>query len=620
LTEEFLYGLSSIIVLGILAQWAAWRFRLPSILLLLGAGFAAGPLLGLLDPDLLLGNMLFPMVSLSVAVILFEGGLSLKLRELGETGGVVQRLITIGTVVTWVLGAGAAYYILGFDLPMAVLLGAILVVSGPTVIIPLLRQVRPSGRIASILRWEGILIDPVGAVLAVLVYEAIIAGRLHEFSSMAVVGMLETIVIGGSIGAGAALLVIVSLKRYWIPDFLQNPVTIMLVVGSFALSNALQTESGLLAVTVMGAVLANQKSVSIRHIMQFKENLRVLLISVLFILLAARIKPEALAQISILKSFAFIFFLIVIVRPAAVLVSTVFSDLSWRERGLVAFIAPRGIVAAAVASIFALRMIDAGYPQARGLLPETFLVIVCTVIVYGLGAGWVARRLKVAQASPQGFLILGAQSWAVEIAKAIKEAGYKVVVVDTNLSNIFSSRMSGIPSYYGSGLSESAFMDIEMDGIGRLLALTPNDGVNSLAVLHFDEVFDSSELYQLTPAVGDREDKEEVSRSLRGRYLFGPEVNHGYLSRRFFTGAVLKKTGLTEEFDFDAFKARYGETAVPLFLINEDKKLQVFTAEKPPSPKPGQTLISLVDPIEEKSVKDKEKTAEGKDAGGEQGS
>lgn len=596
----------------------AWRFRLPSILLLLAAGFLAGPFFGLLDPDALLGDMLFPVISLSVAVILFEGGLSLKLKELSATGSVVQRLITTGTVVAWVLGSGAAYYILGFDLPMAVLLGAILVVSGPTVIIPLLRHVRPSGRVASVLRWEGILIDPVGAVLAVLVYEAIIAGRFHEVPSVAVMGMFETIVVGGAIGTAAALTVIISLKRYWIPDFLQNPVTIMLVVGSFAVSNAIQTESGLLAVTVMGAILANQNVVSIRHIIQFKENLRVLLISALFILLAARLKLDVLMDISIIKSLAFIIVLVVVVRPAAVLVSTVFSDLNWRERAFVACVAPRGIVAAAISSVFALRMIEAGYPQAGGLLPETFLVITATVIIYGLGAGWVARRLNMAQASPQGFLILGAQSWAVEIAKAIKEAGYKVVIVDTNLSNIFSSRMAGIPSYYGSGLSEAAFMDIDMDGIGKLMALTPNDGINSLAVLHFDEIFDSSELYQLKPAEGDKKvEKETVSKSLRGRYLFGPDITHGYLLKRFFSGGIIKKTKLTEEFDFEAFKARYGETAVPLFLINEDGDIMVFTIDKPPIPKPGHTLISLVDPIEEKQVKE-ERPAVDKAAGEEE--
>ncbi len=592
MAEETFFGLAGIMVLGILAQWIAWRIGLPSILLLLVFGFIAGPVTGFLDPDAVFGRLLFPVVSFSVAVILFEGGLSLKLAELRETGRVVHRLITIGALATWFLAAAASNLILGLDMPFSVLLGAILVVSGPTVIIPLLRHVRPAGRVASVLRWEGILIDPVGALLAVLVYEAILAGRFGEMGVVALSGILKTLLIGGALGGLGAFFMVLFLRRYWIPDFLQSPVTLMVVIAVFTASNMLQPESGLLTVTVMGIVLANQGRVKVRHIIEFKENLRVLLISGLFILLAARLDMADLEYLSI-RSFVFLLVLILLVRPVSVLLSTLGTELRWRERVFLSLIYPRGIVAAAVASVFALGLAGAGHPQAELLVPLTFMVIVGTVAVYGLGARVVARWLRVARPSPQGVLIVGAHPWAVAIAKALMAEGFRVLITDTNWYKVRSARMEGVPVYYGSILSESVFQDIDLEGIGKLLALTSNDSVNSLATLHFEDEFGSSEVYQLRPQSEDR-GVAGAPKHLHGRYLFGPEIDFRYLARCFAKGAVIKKTNITEEFGFDDFKKMYGEEAVPLFLITEDKRLVVFTADREITPKPGQTILSLV--------------------------
>lgn len=610
LTEHLLIGLAGIIVIGISAQWMAWRFRIPSILLLLGFGFLAGPVTGFIKTDEIFGDVLFPVVSLSVAIILFEGGLSLKLGELKATGSVVQRLVTVGAVVSWLVAALGAHFILGFDSPMALLLGAILVVTGPTVIIPLLRHVKTTDRVASVLRWEGILIDPVGAVLAVLVYEAMLTGTVEHVPAMALLGLGKTLLIGGGVGAAGAVVLVLLIRRYWIPDFLQNPVALMMVLAVFTISDLLLAESGLLAVTVMGVVLANQTRVTIKHIVQFKEDLGVLLISGLFIILAARLDLSDLAQLNF-WSFVFLAFLIVVARPACVLVSTVFSELKWKERAFIALLAPRGIVAAAIASVFALRLMEAGNEQAAALLPVTFLVIIGTVAFYGLGSQLFARRLEVAQPNPQGVVMVGAHSWAMTIAKMLRDSGFKVVLVDTNRNNIYAARMEGLPTYFGSGLSEGSLAEIELEGIGRLMAMTPNHSVNSLAALHFDEVFDSSELYQLPPREEEEKGREKaaVSKHLRGRYLFGPDITYGYLARRFALGAVLKKTKLTEEFDFDAFLERYGAETVPMFLVTEGGNLTVFTAEKPPTPKPGQTLIALVNPLEEKPSEKLEKGA-----------
>jgi NhaP-type Na+/H+ or K+/H+ antiporter len=288
---DFSTGLAAIVLLGATAQWLGWRFRLPSILLLLVFGFVAGPAaLGIVDADGMLGKLLAPVVSLGVAILLFEGSLTLHLRELGDARGVVGRLLTLGTAVTWTLAAAAAWLLLDFEPALAVLTGAILTVTGPTVVLPILRQVRPTGPAGSILKWEGILIDPVGAVLAVLVFEAIQHGTGFRPSFVhALGGIGRTLLVGGVAGALGAGALYEMLRRYWIPDHLHAAIALAFAVAAHSLANAAQHEAGLLAVTVMGALLANQRRVPLRHILEFKENLQVLVISSLFILLAARL-------------------------------------------------------------------------------------------------------------------------------------------------------------------------------------------------------------------------------------------------------------------------------------------------------------------------------------------
>ncbi len=592
MSENLVVGIGSLITFGIGAQWLAWRLRIPSILLLLVSGFIAGPVTGLLDPDAFLGELLLPVVSVSVAVILFEGGLSLRVTELGGFGGVVRNLVTIGVISTWAVTAVCARFILGLEPSISILLGAVLSVTGPTVIIPLLRHVRPVGYLGSILRWEGIVIDPIGAVLAVLVFEVILSGGFKEATSLALIAVLKSLLIGGAAGVAGAAVMVMLLGRYWIPDFLQNPVTLMMVVGVFAVSDFFQEESGLLAVTLMGMILANQERVTVKHIIEFKENLRVLLIGCLFILLAARLDPGDLALLGS-NSLVFLAALIVVARPVGVLLSTIGSRLKFKERFFLMCMAPRGIVAAAMASVFSLRLMEMNHPQAELVVPLTFMVIIGTVVIYGLGAAPVAGLLGVARPNPQGVLIAGAHPWARAIASALKEEGFDVLLVDNNWANISQARMSGLPAHFGSILSERLPKELDLSGLGRFMALTQNDNVNSLAALHFSDVFERMEIYQLAPG-----DAKRTSDTLRGRLLFGEGINFSFLDRRFRSGMVVKTTHLTEEFDFEAFKTRYAD-AIPLFLINENRELSVFTADKPPQPKPGQTLISFVRPVED---------------------
>jgi len=592
--ERLLVSLAGMIVLGISAQWVAWRLRLPSILMLLLFGFLAGPILGWLDPDKLLGDWLMPLVSLSVGLILFEGGLTLKLHELKTIAGVVRNLITVGALVTWALAAVAAYGLFGWGWELSILTGAVLVVTGPTVVMPLLRHVQPARRVGSTLKWEGILIDPIGALLALLVFEAIIAKEAASVPLLAAVGFGKTLLVGGVLGIGAARLLVLAFERFWVPDHLQNPVALMLVVAMFTLSNQLQHEAGLLTVTIMGIALANQRSVHIRHIVEFKENLRTLLIAYLFILLSARLSVEQVRQLSPAAGLGFLAALVFVVRPLSVLVSSLRSELPVKERVFLSWLAPRGIVAAAVASLFALRLAAEGHPRALELVPVTFLVIVGTVALYGLTTAPLAKWLKLSTPNPQGVLLVGAHPLARAMGKALMAEEVPVLLADTNWENLAAARLAGLPTYYGNVLSEHARDELELSGIGRLVALTSNHEVNTLAAMGFVEFFGRSEVYQVQVEAAAPGKRTELAP--HGRLLFGKDVHLDQLLARLVDGASVRKTTLTEEFTFDAWRNRQGARALPLFVVDGGGGLRLFTANNPPTPSKDQTLIALVDP------------------------
>ena len=598
--NDLLLPLMWVVVLAVGAQWLAWRLRAPSILLLLVFGFLAGPVAHWIDPDKMFGDLLFAFVSLSVGVILFEGGLNLRFGDLTGGAAMVWRLVSIGLAVTWLIGALAAWQLAGLPWPLALLAGAILVVSGPTVIMPLLRQVRPTGPAGQILKWEGILIDPIGAMLAVLVFEALFAGAGEGHAAgwlPAAAGMIKTVIAGGVIGVVAAIVMVFVLRRYWLPDYLESPLTLMVVVAAFGLANTVQAESGLLAAPVMGLAMANQRAVSVHHILKFKENLGVLLIGCLFILLAARLQIDDLAAYG-LGSLAVAAVLILAARPLAVLASTTGSKLQWSQRALLASVAPRGIVAAAVASVFAFRLEAAGYAEAAQIVPLTFVVIVATIAVYGLGAGPVARRLGLSRADPQGLLIVGAHDWARALAVVLKEKGFDVLLIDTNLANVRAARMEDLVCLHGDALSEEVEDDVATAALGRMLALTGNDQANALAALHYRDQFGRSGTYRL-PSNEQAEAQLKGERTGRTQYqartLFAPTATFEVLASRFAAGARIKATPLTEQFDYQALEAHYGGTVLPMCVIDDEARLHVLTADSPRQFKPNQTLICMVD-------------------------
>ena len=589
--------IAGILALGIAAQWVAWRFRLPAIVLLLAFGVLLGKLSGAESE----GNqeMFFALVSLAVGIILFEGGLSLDFREIKDTRGAVFRLVSLGLVITWLLTSWFAYQVAGFSPKMALLLGGLLTVSGPTVILPLLRHVQPVRRIGSLAKWEGIVNDPIGAVLAALIFE-LIAHQTHgSIANESMLGLGKTVACGVVLSGISALLLIQMLRRYWIPDYLQNPVILAFVTLLFAFSNYLQAESGLVTVTLLGVMLANQRKVAIRHVVEFKENLRVLLISTLFIVLASKLTIDRSA-IEMLgwRSVGFVALLIIVVRPVSVFVSTIGSGLSWREKSFLAWIHPRGIVAAAVSSLFALALAEANpalADEAKRFELMTFLVIVATVSIYGLSLAPFARWLGLSGENPQGILFAGASPAVREIAAAIREEGFPVLLVDTNPQNNSAARMAGLPVSYASIGSEFVQEEIDLGGIGRLLAMTPNDEVNTLATMGFAERFGRSKVYQVAAAESSSGRTERVGAYHGGRTLFDQPITAKELEDRFAAGARIKKTVITEDFVYEDFRERYGESALALFCVESSEVLSVATNEKDMLPRPGQKLIALVD-------------------------
>lgn len=596
--------LSIVLALGIAAQWLAWRMKIPSILLLLSFGFALSIVTGVRIDDYLREDTLLAIVGLFVAIILFEGGLTLKFSELREAGAPVVRMCTLGVLVAFALATVLARFVFGLDWRVAALLGAILVVTGPTVISPLLRVVKPNRKIASIVKWEGIVVDPIGAILAVLVFQLALAVGFGAASISLLLAIGKTVLIGVVLTVVLAKLIAVLLRKHLIPDFLESVFLLAVVGTAFAVSNTFQAESGLLTVTVLGIALANQKSISVRRILEFKEHLRILIISLLFILLSGRIAPSDLRAIAVPGLF-FLGGLILVVRPASVFAANLFSpQTSLKERLFLAGLAPRGIVAAAVTAVFALELEHAVHAgrlpepiaaQAALLVPIVFFCIVGTVLVYGFIAAPLAQRLDLASPGAAGVLFAGADPWTRKIAAALVKDGHTVLLVDTNYGNIAAARMAGLPAIRANILSEYAEEELDYSGIGQLVAATPNDEVNSLASREFPHVFGREHVWQVAPQDKEAHHMTSIAAHRRGRICFTGEPTFRELQELDSRGATIRSTVLTDQFGFADFKRTHGDEAVILFLHDKAKGLRPAPPDLKEAGK-GMTVYAFVAP------------------------
>lgn len=593
--------LALIVGAGMAAQWLAWRAQVPSIIALLLAGLLLGPVTGVINPDELLGGTLFPLVSLSVALILFEGGLDLPPRELRDTGTVVRRLISIGAIITFAIGWYASREIFEISNEAAVVLGSVLVVTGPTVVGPLLRFVRPAGTTGPILRAEGVLIDPIGATAALLAFEIVLLEDANE-AILKVAGILAlTLVAGAGIGIVAAFVLDEALRRFLIPDQLTVPVTFAFVVATFVAANEVQEESGLLTVTVLGMYLARRESSTIRHVLEFSESLRTLLISALFILLAARIEADALRDV-LLPALLFLAVLVFVARPLTVLVSTVRTSLTWRERIFLTMMAPRGIVAAAVSAIFAIRMEEKDILDADKIVPIVFLVIIGTIVVYGFFAGPAARALGLAEAQADGLLIAGSHASARGLALQLKKHGIGSLLVDTDPYNVTRSISLGLSARRLSVLAEDAAHDLDLRGIGRLLAFTSNDEVNALATARFARVFGRREVFQLSPRKR-RSGKDALPEEHLGRQVGIEELTYATIDERARSGWKVRSSEAG-----DALSAAVdGDQFIPMVRVIDER--MAFLCRNDALPTDG-AVIGLAAPEFQQLLDEQDQSAE----------
>ena len=584
--------LAALLAVGFAAQWLAWRVRLPAIVFLLLAGIVLGPWARWLNPDQLLGPLLFPLVSLAVALILFEGSLGLRFAELRGIGGAVRGLIGYGAIASLLMLAVAAHLLAGLSWDIALLFGALTCVTGPTVIAPMLRTLRPNARIANALRWEGIIVDPLGALFAVLIYEAVVSRE--QGHTMGV--FIATVATGTVAGALAALILAVLLRRRLIPEYLQNFGTLASVLLVFSVSNTVAHESGLMAVTIMGVALGNMRDVHVDDILDFKEHLTTLLVSGLFIVLAARL-PWPLPAGTLMAGLGILVVAQLLVRPLSVAIATAGSSLHWRERALIAWVAPRGIVAAAVSALFALRLDALGKPGANALVPLVFILIIGTVILQGATARPLARWLGVAEPEPHGVLVFGADEVPRAVARALHEAGIRVLLADDDWEGIRRARMDGLATFFGNPASSHADRHLDLIGIGRLLAMSTHRERNSLACLHYRDEFGRDGVYRL-PNLGPDEatGRAALADSLLAPALFEDGMTHGRFAELLAQGWRIKSTRLTTTFDWPHFIEQYGSPSILLFGIEDKGALRVASTKRELEPRPGWTVIALVPP------------------------
>ncbi|WP_427964328.1 cation:proton antiporter [Altererythrobacter sp.] len=585
-------------VLGIGAQWLAWRTGWPAIVLMLTAGFLAGPITGFIHPEQAFGDLLEPMIGIGVALILFEGGLSLDLRELRHSGGAVIRLATIGVLVGWALGSLAGFYIAGLVWPVAVLFGGILIVTGPTVVMPLLRQANIEPRPASILKWEGIVNDPTGALCAVIAYEYF--RKIAESPGASLVDVVPPLIfaaiLSGLIGYAAASAIAYLFPRGAVPEFLKVPVLFTVVVGVFVMSNQIEHEAGLVAVTVMGVALANMNVSSIRSIHPFKENVAVLLVSGIFILLSASLQWEELTYLQTSwRPAAFLLALLFVVRPVTVLVSLLGSSVPWNERLFIAWIAPRGIVLVAISGLFALRIGDLGIEGGQLLTGLGFAVVVTTVIAHGFTVDLAARIFGIKGTSRPGLLIVGSTPWTIALAKEMSTLRAPVLIVDPSWQRLAPARREGLPFYHGEILNEATEHNLDLSPFQVLVAATDNEAYNTLVCNEFAHEVGRDQVFQLGESV-EEGDRHALPPSLRGRALFESGFGVSDVNERQQQGWVFRKTRLSDEFTFEDAQKKLPESAQLLLLVRASGRLRFFTHAARPEPRSGDTVISFSPP------------------------
>ena len=588
--DTLLFQIALIGAAGIGAQWLAWALRIPAIALLLVAGFLMGPVFGIMNPKEIFGDVYKPAIALAVAIILFEGGLTLNFKEIKETSSSVQRIIFLGGPLVWLFSTLAAHYGGGLSWSTSTVIGAILVITGPTVIIPLLRNAQLRRRPASLLRWEAIVNDPIGALYAVLAFEVflVLSGSVDAFDLLNRAALAALVAVGGA-WLFARLLAYVFV-RGWVGEYLKAPVLFASVLFAFAVSDSILKESGLLTVTIMGITLANTRLASLTEMRRFKETVTVLLVSGLFVMLTASLTLDQITTLG-WRDLVFALLVLFVCRPAAIWIATIGSDLDWRERLLVSWIAPRGIVAVAVSGLFGTALVEAGVPDAERMTVVAFAIVASTILLHGFSLSPLAKMLGLKTADQPGILFVGGSSWTIALAEKLKSLGVPVMIADENWDNIKAARLKEIPVHYGQILSEAAHHHIELNRFSYLVAITPNEAYNSLVCTEFAPELGRGNVYQLGSV--EESERKAMAFTIGGRTLFNPPKHYRELRERRWKGEVFSSTKLTETYDMKAYAADrpYGTDLV--MWIKDNGTIQFASRVGDDLPAPGDVVIAF---------------------------
>ncbi len=591
-----LWVIAGIATITLLVQWLAWWIKTPAILFLLLIGLLIGPVFGWFSPNEVFGNLLNPMISLSVAVILFEGSLTLNVQHIRGLEGVIRNLLTLGIAITWLLTAVFCHYLIGLTWAIALLLGAICTITGPTVVLPMLRTISPNQQLTNILRWESIGADPIGALLAIIVLAGTLTFQRHEPGLLFLLSSLETLVIGIGVGIVFGYFLGKALQLQWIPDFLHNVATLCIVLFAYALASSLKESAGLLSVTLMGLWLANRHEQIASDLLGFKESLSILLISGLFLLIAAQMNLSQTIQL-ILPACVILLTLQFIIRPISIACCTFKSELSFKEKLFLAWLAPKGIVSASVAALFVIQLENSQVAQASILLQLVLLIIIGTVLFQGVTALPLARKLGVCDPEPNGILIIGANPVAQSIGKALQDQGIRVLLTAFEWHHSHTARMSGLPIYYGNPISDHADRHLDLIGLGKLFSLSHYNDLNALAAVRYTKEFGKRDVYAMPVSdhhADSMSDKHDVAKRHHGRTLFTKDITLDSFQHTLNQGGAIRSTTLSDNFTLDDYNAQYGEQALLLFAINPKGRLHIYTSEQSPKPANGWTLISLI--------------------------
>ena len=575
--------------IGVGSQWLAWRLRMPAIVLMLAAGVLVGPVFGLIDPERDIGALTGPMISIAVAIILFEGGLTLNFHTLRDAALGVKRLVVIGAPLGWLLSTLALRYGAGLSWESSAVFGGIMIVTGPTVIAPLLRQARLAHRPAALLQWEAIINDPIGALAAVLAFEAIVVLRTAETLAGAAGDLLLGIGLATILGALGGIGLAQAFRRGLVPEYMKVPVLFSGILAVFAIADAVLHESGLLAVTIMGVVIANANLPSYEELRRFKEHATVLLVSGVFVLLASSLDFSTLAMLN-WRAVLFIAAVVLVARPLTVLLSLVGTDLPWGERWLIALTGPRGIVLVAVAGLFGTRLAEQGIEDGALIGPLAFALVAVTVVLHGFTLVPFARWLGLADGDAPGVLLVGGSRGMTAFAEALKKADVPVLVTDPNRSHLRSAREAGIPTFFGDILSEAAEQNVELVSYATLVAATDNDAYNTLVATDLGPEFGRSNVFQVARQKGESA-RHSLPETLGGRRFGGRETYHD-LAEKLAEGWGFRVTRITEEFTLEDWRKTHPE-AIVMARIKENGEVRLDLDEEVTKVAAGTRIISF---------------------------